>query len=242
MSADMTALTNCLADMKRIYLDDPVTSVRGSNFIFPLHRYCVSQLRGTIAADVNIQVIPIEDMTCPRGKPHYPSTSIDASGYQLMQEATLFGSHKNKDADIVLSQYANGPQIIIGVRSQMSSVAKNLENYYEGIIGECISLHDRFPMATIGYVYLLPTEPIKLGLSETVKLDRAEELFEKITGRRDWRDAHDRYEHFAFLKVDFTKDPPELLATKEALRIETFFDKLIDTHNDRNVFNQIKKR
>ena len=48
MSADMTALTNCLADMKRIYLDDPVTSVRGSNFIFPLHRYCVSQLRGTI--------------------------------------------------------------------------------------------------------------------------------------------------------------------------------------------------
>lgn len=82
MSADMTALTNCLADMKRIYLDDPVTSVRGSNFIFPLHRYCVSQLRGTIAADVNIQVIPIEDMTCPRGKPHYPSTSIDASGYQ----------------------------------------------------------------------------------------------------------------------------------------------------------------
>lgn len=97
-------------------------------------------------------------------------------------------------------------------------------------------------MATIGYVYLLPTEPIKLGLSETVKLDRAEELFEKITGRRDWRDAHDRYEHFAFLKVDFTKDPPELLATKEALRMETFFDKLIDTHNDRNVFNQIKKR
>lgn len=72
MSADMTALTNCLADMKRIYLDDPVTSVRGSNFIFPLHRYCVSQLRGTIAADVNIQVIPIEDMTCPRGKPHIP--------------------------------------------------------------------------------------------------------------------------------------------------------------------------
>ena len=47
---------------------------------------------------------------------------------------------------------------------------------------------------------------------------------------------------FAFLKVDFTKDPPELLATKEALRMETFFDKLIDTHNDRNVFNQIKKR
>ena len=242
MPADMTALTDCLADMKQIYLNDPVASVRGSSFIFPLHRYCISQLRQTIAADVNIQIIPFEDMVCPKGKPHYPSTSIDASGYQLMQEATLFGSHKNKDADIVLSQYANGPQIIIGVRSQMSSVAKNLENYYEGIIGECISLHDRFPMATIGYVYLLPAEPIKPGRSESVRLDRAEELFGKITGRQDWRATHDRYEHFAFLKVDFKNDPPTLLPVNAALQIESFFDKLIDTHNDRNVFNQIKKR
>lgn len=242
MPADMTELTSCLATMKQIYLDDPVASVRGSNFIFPLHRYCINQLINRIDPSMNLQYIPLDDMVCPRGKPHYPSTRIQANGLQLMQEATLFGSHKNKDADIVLSQYANGPQIVIGVRSQMSSVAKNLENYYEGVIGECISLHDRFPMATIGYVYLLPTEPIKPGLVEEVNLDKAEKLFEKITGRNDWRDAHDKYEHFAFLKVDFTKDPPELLPTKEVLQIETFFDKLIATHNDRNIFNPIIAR
>ena len=181
MPADMIELTNCLSTMKTIYLDDPVASVRGSNFIFPLHRYCINQLINAINPDMNLQYIPLSDMVCPRGNPHYPRVNIEANGLQLMQEATLFGSHKNKDADIVLSHYANGPQIIIGVRSQMSSVAKNLENYYEGIIGECISLHDRFPMATIGYVYLLPTEPIKPGLREEVKLDKAEHLFEKIT-------------------------------------------------------------
>ena len=186
MPADMTALTSCLAEMKQVYLADPTKSVRGSNFIFPLHRYCVSQLRMAISDETPIQVIPYEKMACPRGQPHYPSVPIEPKGYQLMQEATLFGSHKNKDADIVLSHYTNGPQIIIGVRSQMSSVSKNLENYYEGIIGECISLHDRFPMATIGYIYLLPTAPIKPGLTtEPVRLDRAEELFGKITGRRD---------------------------------------------------------
>ena len=242
MPADMTELTSCLANMKQIYLDDPVASVRGSNFIFPLHRYCINQLVNIIDPSMNLQYIPLDEMVCPRGKPHYPRTTIQANGLQLMQEATLFGSHKNKDADIVLSQYANGPQIIIGVRSQMSSVAKNLENYYEGIIGECISLHDRFPMATIGYVYLLPTEPIKPGLTEEVHLDKAEKLFEKITGRSDWRDTHDKYEHFAFLKVDFTQDPPTLLPTKEVLQMETFFDKLIATHNDRNIFNPIITR
>ncbi len=242
MPADMIELTNCLSTMKTIYLDDPVASVRGSNFIFPLHRYCINQLINAINPDMNLQYIPLSDMVCPRGNPHYPRVNIEANGLQLMQEATLFGSHKNKDADIVLSHYANGPQIIIGVRSQMSSVAKNLENYYEGIIGECISLHDRFPMATIGYVYLLPTEPIKPGLREEVKLDKAEHLFEKITGRKDWRDAHDKYEHFAFLKVDFAKDPPEVLDTQPALQIQTFFDKLIATHNDRNIFNPIITR
>lgn len=241
MPADMTALTNCLANMKQIYLDDPEASVRGSNFIFPLHQYCIQQLTDIINPSM-LQSIPLSDMSRPRGKPHYPKVPIAPKKFQIMQETTLFGSHKNKDADIVLSQYANGPQIIIGVRSQMSSVAKNLENYYEGIIGECISLHDRFPMATIGYVYLLPTEPIKPGLSEEVNLDKAEKLFEKITGRSDWRDAHDKYEHFAFLKVDFTQDPPSLLPTSALLQIETFFDKLIATHNDRNIFNPIITR
>ena len=238
MPANMSELTTCLANMKNIYLSDTTASVRSSEFIFPLHRYCINQLKNMIDPSMNLQNIPLEDMVCPRGKPHYPR-EIRADGLQLMQEATLFGSHKNKDADIVLSQYANGPQIIIGVRSQMSSVAKNFENYYEGIIGECISLHDRFPMATIGYVYLLPTKPIKPGLIEDVNLEKAEKLFEKITGRYDWRSSHDKYEHFAFLKVDFLQDPPRVLPTKDSLCIETFFDKLIATHNDRNIFNPI---
>jgi len=238
LPADMIALSNCLATMKSNYLENPVTSVRGSNFIFPLHAYCISELNRIISPST-VQTIPLTDMSRPTGKPHYPKTPIDASKYQLMQEATLFGSHKNKDTDIIISHYANGPQIIIGVRSQMSSIGKNIENYYEGIIGECISLHDRFPMATIGYVYMLPTRPIKPGLNEEVNLEKAESLFEKITGRTDWRSSHDKYEHFAFLKVDFTKDPPEVLSTKAHLQIETFFDRLIETHNDRNIFNPI---
>lgn len=238
MPANMLELTNCLTNMKNIYLNDSTASVRSSKFIFPLHRYCISQLENILAPRGNLQKILLKDMVCPRGKPHYPK-EVKADSLQLMQEATLFGSHKNKDADIVLSQYANGPQIIIGVRSQMSSVAKNFENYYEGIIGECISLHDRFPMATIGYVYLLPTRPIKPGLVEEVNLEKAEKLFEKITGRNDWRSPHDKYEHFAFLKVDFLQDPPSILPTKDILSIETFFDKLIATHNDRNIFNPI---
>ena len=238
MPADINALISCLAAMKDTYLSNPVSAIRSSNFIYQLHKYCVDELYKTIGSD-KVQKIDLSDMKRPTGSPHYPTVSIEPNKFQLMQEATLFGSHKNKDEDIVLSHYANGPQIAIGVRSQMSSVGKNIENYYEGIIGECISLHDRFPMATLGYVYLLPKNPIKKGLDEEIDLDKAEKLFTKITNRKDWHDPNDRYEHFAFIKVDFSTDPPTLIDTIPELHISSFFDRLIATYNDRNLFNPL---
>ena len=237
MPANIGKLIDCLANMKATYLANPTAAVRGQTFIYQLHQYCVEELHRAIGSD-NVQKIDLKDMKQPTGKPHYPTVPIDPQKYQLMQEVTLFGSHKNKDEDIALTHFANGPQIAIGVRSQMSSVGKNLENYYEGIIGECISLHDRFPMAVLGYVYLLPKNPIKPGLVETIDLDRAESLFKKITERNDWHSPNDRYEHFAFLKVDFSTDPPTIIPSSSELSIETFFDKLVETHNDRNLFNR----
>ena len=238
MPADISKLIACLARMKAIYLADPTAAVRGQTFIYELHKYCVEELNNAIGSE-KVQTIALTDMKQPTGKPHYPNVPIDPMKYQLMQEVTLFGSHKNKDEDIALTHFANGPQIAIGVRSQMSSVGKNLENYYEGIIGECISLHDRFPMATLGYVYLLPKNPIKPGLIEEIDLDKAESLFRKITDRNDWHSPNDRYEHFAFLKIDFSTDPPKIIKSAPELSIETFFDKLVATHNDRNLFNQL---
>lgn len=238
MPANITKLIDCLAEMKAIYLNDPTASVRSQSFIYCLHRYCIDELYDAVGHN-KIQKIDLSDMVTPRGKPHYPSVRIDPQRFQLMQEATLFGSHKNKDEDIALTHYANGPQIAIGVRSQMSSVGKNIENYYEGIIGECISLHDRFPMAVLGYVYLLPKNPIKPGLTEEIDLDRAEQLFKKITSRTDCHSPNDRYERFAFIKVDFSTDPPTLIPTCPELDISTFFDDLVSIHNDRNLFNTL---
>lgn len=238
MPADLGNLVTCLANMKATYLADPTAAVRGQTFIYQLHKYCVEELNKAIGSD-KVQKIDLADMKQSAGQLHYPTAPINPKKYQLMQEVTLFGSHKNKDEDIALTHFANGPQIAIGVRSQMSSVGKNLENYHEGIIGECISLHDRFPMATLGYVYLLPKNPIKPGLVEDIDLDRAESLFRKITERNDWHSPNDKYEHFAFLKVDFSTDPPYIIPSAAELSIESFFDKLVATHNDRNLFNQL---
>lgn len=238
MPANIEKLVSCLSEMKAVYLKNPTEAVRSQEFIFKLHNYCIEELASAIGTD-KVQKIDISKVKQPAGRPNYPDVPINPQKYQLMQEVTLFGSHKNKDEDIALIHYANGPLIAIGVRSQMSSVAKNLENYYEGIIGECISLHDRFPMAVLGYVYLLPKNPIKEGLKEAIDLDRAEELFKKITGRNDWHAPNDKYEHFALLKVDFSTEPPTIMETSPELRIDNFFDKLVSAYNSRNLFNPL---
>jgi hypothetical protein len=199
-------LRECLQKMKEAYLNDPVVSVRSQTFINILHDYCISELH---------------------------KVGITDDSFQILKEATIFGSHKQKDVDVAVIENINGPQIIIGIRSQMSSVSKNILTYYEEIIGDCISLHDRFPMAVLCYVYLLPKHPIKEGLSESINLERAEHLFERITGRDDWRAPKDKYEHFAFLKVDFDETPPKLLETMPLLRIDNFFDNIVKTYNDR---------
>jgi len=199
-------LISCLQQMKMIYLSNPEASVRSQSFINVLHDYCITELH---------------------------RVGIDDSNFQIIKEATIYGSHKPKDVDVAVIENINGPQIIIGIRSQMSSVAKNILTYYEEIIGDCISLHDRFPMAVLCYVYLLPKHPIKEGLAESVNLERAEKLFERIAGRDDWRAAKDKYEHFAFLKVDFESEPPTLIDTIPLLSIDKFFDNILKTYNDR---------
>jgi len=206
MPIENKLLIRCLSEMKSVYLNDPVGSVRSQRFINVLHEYCVEELN---------------------------KVGIDDNKFKIMKEATLYGSHKSKDVDVAVIENINGPQIIIGIRSQMSSIGKNILTYYEEIIGDCISLHDRFPMAVLCYIYLLPKNPLKSGSSETVNLERAEQLFMRITGRDDWRAPKDKYEHFAFLKVDFATDPPSLIETLPLLRIDSFFDKIVNTYNDR---------
>lgn len=214
MPADFSRLQRCLAEMKEIYLADPKVSVRSQSFINVLHDFLVAELR---------------------------RHGIDESIVEIVKEAEVYGSHKLKKVDIAVVHPVNGPQIMIGVRSQMSSVGKNLLTYYEEIIGDVISLHDRFPMAVVGYVYLLPTEAIIPGRKERVDLERAASLFEQITERPYHEGYKDKYEHFAFLPVDFTSDPPTLLEAPENLRIDNFIDKMLNTYRKRNIFLNITK-
>ena len=67
-------------------------------------------------------------------------TNLESVKSLFVKEATIYGSHKPKHVDVSVIDPENGPLVMVGIRSQMSSVAKNALTYYEGIIGECISM------------------------------------------------------------------------------------------------------
>lgn len=140
-------LNDVLLQMRDLYAADAVKAVRGQGFIKLLHSCLASQIGNRL------------------------TSAARKAGVTIEQEATLFGSHKPKDVDVSVIHPTNGPLMIVGLRSQMSSVAKNALTYYQDIVGECISLQDRFPLAIIGYFYLMPLRPIKED-HEDVVIDR----------------------------------------------------------------------
>lgn len=226
------SLEDVLRDMKTKYDADPVNAVRSQGFIKMLHRYIADDLRSRLTDEARRQ------------------------GVEVKEEAKIFGSHKPKDADVAVIHPDNGVLMSIGVRSQMSSVGQNVLEYYQGIIGECISLQDRFPMAVYGYAYLHPVLSKKSARRKGQKVIvdehpdhlRYARMYGAISGRdgTQYKDIRGIYDHFAYLVVDFDATPlPEIkddLVQKAVplderdMQISTFVDRLVATFKKRNIW------
>lgn len=216
-------INQCLADMKTEYDANPTKAVRSQSFIRILHDFLAGELQERLSPWAIRQGISVEE------------------------EVELLGSHKPKKADIAILHPTNGPLMILGVRSQMSSVGKNALTYYQDIIGECISLQDRFPMAVYGYAYLHPLRDPKITASVDHK--RYALMYQAISGRsgHNFKDVKGVYDQFAYLVADFSTTSPELRDDLIApilhsdISITTFTDRLVETFKARNLWLDIFK-
>jgi len=221
---DALGLSKVLRQMGDTYRAKPEVSVRNQTFIKHLHRYAGTQIEARL------------------------TKFAKRRGIRVQYEATVLGSTKPKDVDVAVMDPDNGPLVLIGVRSQMSSVGKNVLTYYEGIVGECISLQDRFPMSTHGYIYLHPRTSIKEGNQrEAIDHGRYARMYAAVTGRSGpaYKSLRGIFDEFAYMVVDFEENPPRLRddivqaavpVTDLDLSISTFINRLVDTFNARTLF------
>ena len=221
-------LTEALTDMKTIFETDPIHAVRSQEFIKTFHKFIAKDLEGFLL---------------PKAL---------KAGVKVVQEAKIFGSYKSKDVDVAVIHPVNGPLICVGVRSQMSSIGKNVLTYYQDIAGEAISLQERFPMSVMGYAYLHPLEvtPVekpggKWTKAEQPRHSRYARMYAGIGTRDDrlYKQMTGSYDEFAYTIVDFDSDPMTVRddIVKRAvpsmdMSISTLVPRLVDRFHARNLW------
>lgn len=120
--------------------------------------------------------------------------------------------------------------LVINVRSQMSSLAKNADTLFERTFAEALNLHMRYPKMVLGEVYLIPVHEYdddlvkesKVGFkSSHTDLEKYISFFASINNRKFEADGHDEdyaYERCALLIVDFNREQPFLFSSSKELK------------------------
>lgn len=172
--------------------------------------------------------------------------------YNTKPELKLAGYLKQKDQDICVVPKSITPQkttitwgpmafeekidnygfeystntLVINVRSQMSSLAKNSDTLFERTFAEAQNLHMRYPDIVLGEVYLIPVNEYdnelikenKVGFkSHKTNVEKYISFFNSINNRKRNGEAY-AYERCALLIVDFSQKNPVLFSNSDELK------------------------
>lgn len=172
-------------------------------------------------------------------------------------ELKIVGFIKAKDQDVVVLSHGDRPlaeriedgplagetdtvgrnqserSIVIGVRSQLSSVAKNFDTLMERAFAETLNLRLRLPRLVMGEVYVLPVveyddkqmeENRVVFQTRTTPVEKFIKTFLAISGRVYSNTQSDlyKYERSALVLVDLRPRQPVLFTSTEQLKAGGF--------------------
>lgn len=122
-----------------------------------------------------------------------------------------------------LGRKASETAIVIGVRSQLSSVGKNFDTLMERAFAETLNLRLRLPKLVMGEIYLLPIfeyddaamKSNRVAFKRSpIELEKFIRTFIGISGRlpQETKDEY-KYERSALILTDFRPNPPAVYLT-----------------------------
>jgi hypothetical protein len=87
-----------------------------------------------------------------------------------LSETNVLGRFYTKQVDaVVLSDWLRGPDVLVSGKTQFSSYLNNKNNRYEEAIGEAHNLRDRYPLAAMGFAFLVRTNVFEGGAFELLR-------------------------------------------------------------------------
>lgn len=142
-----------------------------------------------------------------------------------------FLKKKNQDISVVpnINHFKNNKNIekilTVNVRSQLSSLSKNIDTLYERTFAEALNLHLQYEKQCLGEVYLIPTheyddQAMKANNIKFKKISKIEEyikMFQAINNRLDYKIDDYKYERVCLLVADFRPKNPILYSNVKQL-------------------------
>lgn len=195
-------------------------------------------------------------------------TSFDWKVYppigEKSPELKIYGKLKGKDQDLVFLRNEFKPEIIkegpnsgevdtvgveaiknsivIGVRSQMSSVDKNFDTLMERAFAETLNLRLRVPALCMGEVYVLPL--IELDdqamlkneiafFRRSVNIPKFIKTFNAFSGRKDLSiEEQYKYDASALVLIDLQTENPTIVRNGDDLKKYNFDDETCELFNN----------
>ena len=143
-------------------------------------------------------------------------------------DAKVLGRAYVKQVDVLIAQWSRGPELLVSTKSMVSSFRNNLPNRFEESYGDAKNLRGRFPLVSMGFLFLLRSTVT----TEAGTLDRAIDMLRKLQQEADAYDATclviaDWPDPPTFEKAVIRDDlvPPELRADRF---LATLIDRVLD--------------
>jgi hypothetical protein len=100
-------------------------------------------------------------------------------------EARVLGRVFVKQADVLIAQWSRGPELLVSTKSMLSSYGNNLRNRFEESYGDAKNLRGRFPLLSLGFLFLLRSTI----LDEPAQWELAVDMLRKLREEDDVYDA-----------------------------------------------------
>ncbi|NED98785.1 hypothetical protein [Phytoactinopolyspora halotolerans] len=100
-------------------------------------------------------------------------------------EARVLGRAYVKQVDVLVSQWARGPELLVSTKSMVSSFRNNLPNRFEESYGDAKNLRGRYPLVSMGFLFVMRSTI----LDDPGAFEKAVDMLRKLQGEADAYDA-----------------------------------------------------
>lgn len=135
------------------------------------------------------------------------------------------GAFFPKQIDVLVADWATGPELMISTKSMTGSFGKNLNNRWEEFVGDVRNMRAQFPMAALGVLYLIDKSVTSDG--EAFQFSRLKDMLLKLQMTTLDGHAYDAAGLIIAKAIDKERAVLRQELVPDALGLDVFFERML---------------